>query len=69
VPALAAPDPVGMTITTIVVVLELDDTADSPSGNATGPTGESQAFHGWLGLAAAIDVLTQRTSLTEGETP
>ena len=72
-PDAASPDHDGMTITTIHVVLELDDTTDCPSGTATAHGGEPRAFHGWLGLAAAIDALTRardnRTSLTEGETP
>jgi hypothetical protein len=48
-----------MTTTTIVIVLELDALADCPSGHASVAGGERQAFHGWLGLATAIDALTQ----------
>lgn len=70
-----------MSISTIAIVLELDGTTDCPSGNAAAEGCEPQAFHGWLGLAAAIDALMRssdeqareraatHTSLTEGETP
>ena len=69
-PGRAALDPVGMTITTIVVVLELDDTADCPSGSASAAGGETRTFHGWLGLAAAIDALAfggAKASMTQGD--
>ena len=41
----------------ITIVLELDETTDSPSGCARRPDGTTREFHGWLGLAEAIGVL------------
>jgi hypothetical protein len=35
----------------------LDDAADCPAGLASVPGGEPRAFHGWLGLATAIQDL------------
>jgi len=46
-----------MSTATTVITLSLDETADCPSGTATTARGESRAFHGWLGLAAAIQAL------------
>ena len=43
--------------TSITIVLELDETTDSPSGCARLPDGTTREFHGWLGLAEAIGVL------------
>jgi len=57
--ASATADPGGMPTTTIVIVLELDGLADCPSGHASVAGSEPQEFHGWLGLATAIDALTQ----------
>lgn len=45
----------GMSIT---IVLELDEEADCPVGSARLPDGSRHPFHGWLGLAEAIDALT-----------
>jgi hypothetical protein len=47
-----------MSATTVVIVLHLDDLADRPSGTATAAGAEPRSFHGWLGLAAAIEALT-----------
>jgi hypothetical protein len=44
----------------ITIVLELDGTVDSPVGTARLPDGTRRSFHGWLGLAAAIDALAAR---------
>jgi hypothetical protein len=57
-----------MARTSITIVLELDETTDSPSGCARLPDGTSREFHGWLGLAAAIDPL-MRTPTPAGDTP
>lgn len=46
-----------MARTSITIVLELDETADTPVGVARLPDGTSRTFHGWLGLAEAIDSL------------
>jgi hypothetical protein len=46
-----------MAATSITIVLELDETTDSPFGSARLPDGRSREFHGWLGLAKAIDAL------------
>ena len=48
-----------MARTTTTIVLELDQTTDCPSGSARLTDGTSRDFHGWLGLAEAIDVLAQ----------
>jgi hypothetical protein len=48
-----------MSNATIVIVLDLDEPADCPHGTATAAGGESRDFHGWLGLAAAIEALTR----------
>jgi hypothetical protein len=48
-----------MAHTTITIVLELDGTRDSPSGCARLPDGRAREFHGWLGLAEAIDALAR----------
>ena len=44
-----------MARTSLTIVLELDEATDSPSGIARGPDGTAREFHGWLGLAEAID--------------
>jgi len=49
---------VGMSITTIEIVLELD-AADHPLGTAAVPGGEPRSFHGWLGLVTTIAALTR----------
>jgi hypothetical protein len=49
--------------TSITIVLELDEVTDSPSGYARLPDGMAREFHGWLGLAQAIDSLA-RTAAT-----
>jgi hypothetical protein len=72
VPEAVTADPAGMSTTTIVIVLDLDDAADCPSGSAAVAGGEAREFHGWLGLAAAIKALASgslstSTPLTEGE--
>jgi len=46
-----------MARTSITIVLELDESTDCPSGCARFPDGTTREFHGWLGLAEAIDVL------------
>lgn len=46
-----------MARTGITIVLELDDSADTPVGTARLPDGTCRPFHGWLGLAEAIDSL------------
>ena len=51
-----------MARTSITIVLELDETTDHPAGTARLADGTSRDFHGWLGLAEAIDVLA-RTSM------
>ena len=49
----------------VTIVLELDETTDSPSGCARLADGTAREFHGWLGLAEAIDSLA-RTSASLG---
>ena len=44
-----------MAYTTLTIVLELEAAVDSPTGTARLPDGTSRTFHGWLGLAEAID--------------
>jgi len=51
-----------MARTTITIVLELDEATDCPSGSARLPDGTARTFHGWLGLAAALDSLACRTA-------
>lgn len=51
-----------MARTSITLVLELDETMDSPAGSARLPDGTSRKFHGWLGLTEAIDSLARRAS-------
>jgi hypothetical protein len=46
-----------MARTSITIVLELDQTADVPVGQARLPDGTTRPFHGWLGLSEAIDSL------------
>jgi hypothetical protein len=49
----------GMSTATIVIVLELGEPLDHPRGTAGLPDGEPRPFHGWLGLTAAIESLTE----------
>ena len=53
--ALPACDGRVMADTTLTIVLDLEATADRPTGTARLPDGTSRTFHGWLGLAEAID--------------
>ena len=53
----------------ITIVLELDETTDSPSGSARLPDGTTREFHGWLGLAEAIDVLGRPPENVEAADP
>jgi hypothetical protein len=64
----------------VTIVLELDESADCPSGTATVAGGAAREFHGWLGLAEAIAALTHLAArepcnhgshahTTEGATP
>jgi len=48
-----------MARTTITIVLELDESTDCPSGSARLQDGTAREFHGWLGLAAALDSLAR----------
>lgn len=64
-PARAARDRGRMARTSITIVLELDDVADSPRGHACLADGTSREFHGWLALAEAIESLA-RTGATLG---
>jgi hypothetical protein len=48
-----------MAETSITIVLSLDGTTDSPSGSARLADGTEREFHGWLGLAEAIDALVR----------
>lgn len=48
-----------MARTTITIVLELDASTDCPSGSARLQDGITREFHGWLGLAAALDSLAR----------
>ena len=48
-----------MARTTITIVLEFDRPADCPSGWARLQDGTAREFHGWLGLAAALDSLAR----------
>ena len=50
----------------ITIVLELDEATDSPSGCARLPDGTTREFHGWLGLAEAIDVLGRQPERSNG---
>ena len=62
---------VGMARTTITIVLELDEPTDHPSGSARLPDGTAREFHGWLGLAAALDSLarTPGSAAAAGDSP
>lgn len=58
-----------MAETSITIVLSLDETTDSPSGSARLPDGTARDFHGWLGLAEAIDSLARTAvSATSADT-
>jgi hypothetical protein len=48
-----------MAPTTITIVLELDVSTDCPSGSARLQDGIAREFHGWLGLATALDSLAR----------
>jgi len=48
-----------MARTTITIVLELDESTDCPCGSARLQDGTSREFYGWLGLAAALDLLAR----------
>ena len=48
-----------MARTSITIVLELDETSDHPAGSARLPDGPPRRFHGWLGLAEALDTLAR----------
>ena len=48
-----------MARTSVTIVLELDQTTDIPMGHARVPGGPDREFHGWLGLAEAIDSLAR----------
>ena len=51
-----------MARTSITIVLELDEATDSPSGSARLADGTTREFHGWLGLAAAIESLARMSA-------
>src|SRR5262245_3562708 len=58
--------------TTITIVLGLDESTESPSGSARLPDGTAREFHGWLGLAAALDSLSRTSAGAEpaaGDSP
>src|SRR5262245_55191598 len=58
--------------TTITIVLGLDESTDSPPGSARLPDGTAREFHGWLGLAAALDSLARTSAGAEpaaGDSP
>ena len=48
-----------MARTSVTIVLELDETTDTPVGQAHVLGGPSREFHGWIGLAEAIDSLAR----------
>ena len=48
-----------MARTSITIVLELEEATDIPAGSARLPDGPTREFHGWLGLAEAIDALVR----------
>lgn len=48
---------------TIVIVLDLGQSLDHPRGTAALPGAEPRPFHGWLGLTAAIESLTEERRL------
>jgi hypothetical protein len=50
---------------TIEIVLDLEESLDHPRGTAALPDGTPRPFHGWLGLAAAIESLTEERRLLE----
>lgn len=49
----------------IELLLRIDSAADPIQGRLTAADDRSRAFHGWLGLAAAIEELTR----PDGSTP
>lgn len=57
-----------MARTSITIVLELDET-NSPVGRALGPDGTDRTFHGWLGLAEAIDALAGIDARSDATSP
>jgi hypothetical protein len=48
-----------MARTSVTIVLELDEMTDTPVGRARVPGGPDREFHGWIGLAEAIDALAR----------
>ena len=58
-PAPPARDRDGVARTSITIVLELDEATDRPAGSARLLGGQPRMFHGWLGLAEAIDTLAR----------
>jgi hypothetical protein len=56
----------------ITASLELDASADAPTGRLSAGNGFTRDFAGWLGLVAAIDALvhqaTHPANATSGET-
>jgi len=53
----------------ITIVLELDQVHDTPSGRARLADGTARRFHGWLGLAEAIDALAGMDTRNDGAPP
>ena len=54
-----------MARTSVTIVLDVDHIEDCPSGTARLLEGPARSFHGWLGLAEAIDALV-RTQTSVG---
>jgi hypothetical protein len=50
-----------MARTSITIVLQVDETVDTPVGTARLPEGTSRTFHGWVAFAEAIDALAGLT--------
>ena len=48
-----------MSKATIVIVVELEEQADCPTGSAISIDGRTRRFHGWLGAATAITELAR----------
>ncbi len=51
--------PMATARTSITIVVDLDEATDTPSGSARLPDGTAREFHGWIGLAEAIDALAR----------
>lgn len=66
-PASAARDRGDVARTSITIVLELDEATDTPAGHARVPGGACRAFHGWIGLAEAIDALARPAQAGDSE--